>query len=223
MVVARKTMMKKDGRLKILLVILPLAFESQPMVVVSFTTLLRRHQQIFNVVGIHNWREKLAKFRERKPYKMSGVGKKVVDVAFKASKTIDWDGMAKMIVSDEARKEFSSLRRAFDEVNSAFQTKFSQECQEFAIPKGESKPYVGGRIVVARKTMMKKDGRLKILLVILPPAFKSRPMVVVSFTTLLRRHHQIFNVVGIHIWEDKGKAERVWLCVRSSGSSSLVF
>ncbi|KAI3706757.1 hypothetical protein L6452_24708 [Arctium lappa] len=58
---------------------------------------------------------------------MSGVGKKVADVAFKASKTIDWDGMAKMIVSDEARKEFSSLRRAFDEVNSALQTKFSQE------------------------------------------------------------------------------------------------
>lgn len=57
---------------------------------------------------------------------MSGVGKKVVDVAFKASKTIDWDGMAKMIVTDEARKEFSSLRRAFEEVNSTLQTKFSQ-------------------------------------------------------------------------------------------------
>lgn len=57
---------------------------------------------------------------------MSGVGKKVADVAFKASKTIDWDGMAKMIVTDEARKEFSSLRRAFEEVNSALQTKFSQ-------------------------------------------------------------------------------------------------
>ncbi|KAI7725710.1 hypothetical protein M8C21_018155 [Ambrosia artemisiifolia] len=58
---------------------------------------------------------------------MSGVGKKVTDVAFKASKSIDWDGMAKMIVSEEARKEFSSLRRAFDEVNSTLQTKFSQE------------------------------------------------------------------------------------------------
>lgn len=33
---------------------------------------------------------------------MSGVGKKVVDVAFKAPKVIDWDGMAKMIVSNEA-------------------------------------------------------------------------------------------------------------------------
>ncbi|KAI3683877.1 hypothetical protein L1987_84392 [Smallanthus sonchifolius] len=58
---------------------------------------------------------------------MSGVGKKVADVAFKASKSIDWDGMAKMIVTDEARKEFSSLRRAFEEVNSTLQTKFSQE------------------------------------------------------------------------------------------------
>lgn len=62
---------------------------------------------------------------------MSGVGKKVADVAFKASKTIDWDGMAKMIVTDEARKEFSSLRRAFEEVNSALQTKFSQVSNKF--------------------------------------------------------------------------------------------
>lgn len=57
---------------------------------------------------------------------MSGVVKKVSDVAFKASKTIDWEGMAKMIVTDEAKKEFSSLRRAFEEVNSTLQTKFSQ-------------------------------------------------------------------------------------------------
>ncbi|KAF5773258.1 putative ATP synthase, F0 complex, subunit D [Helianthus annuus] len=58
---------------------------------------------------------------------MSGAGKKVADVAFKASRTIDWEGMAKMIVTEEARKEFSSLRRAFEEVNSTLQTKFSQE------------------------------------------------------------------------------------------------
>lgn len=57
---------------------------------------------------------------------MSGAGKKIADVAFKAGRTIDWDGMAKMLVTDEARKEFSTLRRAFDEVNSALQTKFSQ-------------------------------------------------------------------------------------------------
>ncbi|KAH7663099.1 ATP synthase F0 complex subunit D mitochondrial protein [Dioscorea alata] len=57
---------------------------------------------------------------------MSGV-KKVGEVAAKAGKAIDWDGMAKMLVSDEARKEFSNLRRAFDEVNHALQTKFSQE------------------------------------------------------------------------------------------------
>ena len=58
--------------------------------------------------------------------KMSGVGKKVADVAFKASRTIDWEGMAKVLVTDEARREFSNLRRAFDEVNTQLQTKFSQ-------------------------------------------------------------------------------------------------
>ena len=58
--------------------------------------------------------------------KMGGTTKKVVDVAFKASRNIDWDGMAKLIVSDEARKEFATLRRAFDEVNHTLQTKFSQ-------------------------------------------------------------------------------------------------
>ncbi|XP_009115937.1 ATP synthase subunit d, mitochondrial [Brassica rapa] len=59
--------------------------------------------------------------------KMSGAGKKVADVAFKASRTIDWEGMAKVLVTDEARREFSNLRRAFDEVNTQLQTKFSQE------------------------------------------------------------------------------------------------
>ncbi|CAL9180752.1 unnamed protein product [Musa hybrid cultivar] len=59
---------------------------------------------------------------------MSGNGvKKVAEVAAKATKSIDWDGMAKVLVSDEARKEFANLRRAFDEVNSQLQTKFSQE------------------------------------------------------------------------------------------------
>lgn len=58
---------------------------------------------------------------------MSGAGRKIADVAFKAGRTIDWEGMAKMLVSDEARKEFATLRRAFDEVNSTLQTKFSQE------------------------------------------------------------------------------------------------
>ncbi len=57
---------------------------------------------------------------------MSGAGKKITDVAFKASKNIDWDGMARLLVTDEARKEFATLRRAFDEVNSQLQTKFSQ-------------------------------------------------------------------------------------------------
>ncbi|CAL9061203.1 unnamed protein product [Musa banksii] len=59
---------------------------------------------------------------------MSGNGvKKVAEVAAKATKSIDWDGMAKVLVSDEARKEFANLRRSFDEVNHQLQTKFSQE------------------------------------------------------------------------------------------------
>ncbi|KAH6814612.1 ATP synthase D chain [Perilla frutescens var. frutescens] len=58
---------------------------------------------------------------------MSGAGKKVVDVAFKAGRNIDWDGMAKLLVSEEARREFATLRRAFDEVNTQLTTKFSQE------------------------------------------------------------------------------------------------
>ncbi|KAL1113125.1 hypothetical protein V6Z11_D02G170600 [Gossypium hirsutum] len=68
---------------------------------------------------------------------MSRPGKKVVDVAFKASKNIDWEGMAKLLVSDEARKEFATLRRTFDEVNSTLQTKFSQK---IALWKFLSKP-----------------------------------------------------------------------------------
>ncbi|CAJ2629665.1 unnamed protein product [Trifolium pratense] len=58
---------------------------------------------------------------------MSGTTKKVADVAFKAGRNIDWEGMAKLLVSDEARREFFNLRRAFDEVNTQLQTKFSQE------------------------------------------------------------------------------------------------
>lgn len=57
---------------------------------------------------------------------MSGVAKKTADVASKAVKQIDWEGMAKVLVSDEARKEFFALRRAFDDVNTQLQTKFSQ-------------------------------------------------------------------------------------------------
>ncbi|GJN07560.1 hypothetical protein PR202_ga25460 [Eleusine coracana subsp. coracana] len=60
---------------------------------------------------------------------MSGTVKKVADAAVKAGRTIDWDGMAKMLVSEEARKEFATLRRTFEDVNHQLQTKFSQEPQ----------------------------------------------------------------------------------------------
>ena len=56
---------------------------------------------------------------------MSGV-KKMGEVVVKAGKAIDWDGMAKMLISDEARKELANLSRAFDEDNHAFRTKFDQ-------------------------------------------------------------------------------------------------
>ncbi|CAN4101718.1 unnamed protein product [Withania somnifera] len=46
---------------------------------------------------------------------MSGLVKKIADVTFKAGWTIDWEGMEKLLVTDEARKEFSNLRRAFDD------------------------------------------------------------------------------------------------------------
>ncbi|KAJ6816741.1 ATP synthase subunit d, mitochondrial-like [Iris pallida] len=57
-------------------------------------------------------------------------GKKLVETAAKAATQrtkIDWDGMARLLVSDESKKEFASLRRAFDEVNHELETKFSQE------------------------------------------------------------------------------------------------
>ncbi|KAK8635893.1 hypothetical protein V6N13_004606 [Hibiscus sabdariffa] len=58
---------------------------------------------------------------------MRGRGKKVVDVAFKASKDIDWEGMAKLLVSDATCKEFAAPCCTFDDVNSTMQTKFSLE------------------------------------------------------------------------------------------------
>jgi len=71
--------------------------------------------------------------KRKSQVKMSGTVKKVTDVAFKVGRNIDWDGMAKLLVSDEARREFSNLRRAFDEVNSQLETKFSQVPSLFLI------------------------------------------------------------------------------------------
>lgn len=53
-------------------------------------------------------------------------GKKIVE---KAGKTIDWDGMSKLLISDNARREFFNLRRAYEEVKRTLDTKFSQEPQ----------------------------------------------------------------------------------------------
>jgi len=53
-------------------------------------------------------------------------GKKIVE---KAAKTIDWEGMSKLLISDNARREFFNLRRAYEEVKRTLDTKFSQEPQ----------------------------------------------------------------------------------------------
>lgn len=50
-------------------------------------------------------------------------------VAGKELTKIDWDGIAKLIVTEEARKEFFNLRRTFEDVNNALKTKFSLEPQ----------------------------------------------------------------------------------------------
>ena len=53
--------------------------------------------------------------------------KKVADVAFMAGKKIEWKGMVKVLVLDEAHREFSNLRRAFHKVNTQLETNFSQQ------------------------------------------------------------------------------------------------
>jgi hypothetical protein len=58
--------------------------------------------------------------------KMSGTVKKVADTAVKAGKAIDWDGMAKLLISEEAHRELATLRCTFEDVNQQLQTKFSQ-------------------------------------------------------------------------------------------------
>ncbi|GLJ37066.1 hypothetical protein SUGI_0751020 [Cryptomeria japonica] len=57
---------------------------------------------------------------------MSGKGKSIAE---KAAKTIDWDGMAKFLVTDAARKEFKNLRNTYEEVKRTLDTKFNQEPQ----------------------------------------------------------------------------------------------
>jgi F-type H+-transporting ATPase subunit d len=47
-------------------------------------------------------------------------------VAVKAGKAIEGDGMAKMLVSKEARKKFANLHRTFKDVNHQLETNYSQ-------------------------------------------------------------------------------------------------
>ncbi|KAJ8459835.1 hypothetical protein OPV22_032761 [Ensete ventricosum] len=79
--------------------------------------------------------------------------KKVAEVAAKATTSIDWDGMNKLLVSEEARKEFTNLRRAFDEVNHQLQTKLSQEPEP--IDWDYCRKGIGSRLVVCIKRLMK--------------------------------------------------------------------
>lgn len=53
---------------------------------------------------------------------MSGSGKAVAD---KVVKAIDWDYLAKVIVSAEGKRELSALRRAYDEASNVLETKLN--------------------------------------------------------------------------------------------------
>jgi F-type H+-transporting ATPase subunit d len=85
----------------------------------------------------------------------SGVVKKVADAAAKAGKAIDWDGLVKMLVSEEARKEFATLRRTIEDVNHQLQTKFSQ------VPVPIYHPHPG-----SGSSALDQDGRIGRLLLI---------------------------------------------------------
>ncbi|KAJ7570674.1 hypothetical protein O6H91_01G130900 [Diphasiastrum complanatum] len=46
-------------------------------------------------------------------------------VAQKVARSIDWEFLGKVVVSDEGRKELSILRRTFEDVNNILETKFN--------------------------------------------------------------------------------------------------
>ncbi|KAJ7548844.1 hypothetical protein O6H91_07G030000 [Diphasiastrum complanatum] len=46
-------------------------------------------------------------------------------VVHKVARSIDWEFIAKIIVSDEGKKELGTLRRAFEDVNNTLETKFN--------------------------------------------------------------------------------------------------
>lgn len=41
-------------------------------------------------------------------------------------KAIDWDKLAKIVVSEEGKREMIALKRAYDDVSSQLDTKFNQ-------------------------------------------------------------------------------------------------
>eukprot|EP00252_Welwitschia_mirabilis_P014861 TRINITY_DN3290_c0_g1_i1.p1 TRINITY_DN3290_c0_g1~~TRINITY_DN3290_c0_g1_i1.p1 ORF type:complete len:166 (+),score=33.87 TRINITY_DN3290_c0_g1_i1:168-665(+) len=57
---------------------------------------------------------------------MSGAGKKIVE---SIRRNIDWDGMSKLLVTENAKKEFAALRRAYDEVTRTLEAKLNVEPQ----------------------------------------------------------------------------------------------
>eukprot|EP00897_Mesotaenium_endlicherianum_P008372 jgi/Mesen1/7563/ME000392S06824 len=48
-------------------------------------------------------------------------------VAEKITKAIDWEALAKVIISDEGKREMSALRRTFDDVSNTLETKMNQK------------------------------------------------------------------------------------------------
>ncbi|CAA2991750.1 ATP synthase subunit d, mitochondrial [Olea europaea subsp. europaea] len=124
---------------------------------------------------------------------MSGAGKKIADVAFKAGKTIDWEGMAKLLVSDEARKEFATLRRAFDEVNTQLQTKFSQEPEP--IDWEYYRKGIGSRLVDIYKQAY--DGMCHMLLLVFYSKKSAKSLPDQGFCVLSTRLFSSFDVLSI--------------------------
>ncbi|BBN04374.1 F-type H+-transporting ATPase subunit d [Marchantia polymorpha subsp. ruderalis] len=78
---------------------------------------------------------------------MSGAGKNIVQ---KVTRGIDWDYLAKVVVSDEGRRELGALRRSFDDVSNTLETKFSTK--ETNIDWSFYKAKLGPKIVDTFKT-----------------------------------------------------------------------
>lgn len=60
---------------------------------------------------------------------MSGKGAQAAGKAVQKAKTIDWDYLEKVVVSDSGKRELAVLRRAYDDVASTINEKFNIVCR----------------------------------------------------------------------------------------------